>query len=119
MTAQTEPRIYPTPVTDQREMAGWMSREADAYRQGRQDATAHAATRATLREVCVTCRFDGPAALHVGPPGLHEFYRVRGDSWTGLISSTFRAARLTESSESPEQRRIRNAPEHSEEGWSR
>jgi hypothetical protein len=29
------------------------------------------------------------------------------------------AARLTEGSESPEQRRIRNAPEHSEEGWSR
>jgi hypothetical protein len=29
------------------------------------------------------------------------------------------AARLTEGSESPEQRRIRNEPEHSEEGWSR
>lgn len=32
------PPTYPTPVTDQREMAGWMRRENEAYGQGRRDA---------------------------------------------------------------------------------
>lgn len=42
------------------------------------------------REVCLTCRFIGHAALHIGPPGEHRFYRVIDGRWSGEIVSTFR-----------------------------
>jgi hypothetical protein len=42
-----KPRQYPTPVTDQREMAGWMRREQEAYEQGKADCeAAHPAAEA-------------------------------------------------------------------------
>ena len=44
---------YPTPVTDQREMAGWMRREQEAYEQGKAAGIAEAREPLDKRDLAV------------------------------------------------------------------